>query len=125
MWESPEDLPYDVIVEPSGSLLVATGGKGKIYRLSGDPTLVTLVTRAGRAAGHGFAEDRAGRLLVATSNPGRILRVTAGTRAKGTYLSDVKDTSTVATWGAIRWRAVTPAGTSDRAVDAKREHADP
>ena len=40
VWESPEDMPYDVIVEPSGSLLVATGGKGKIYRLSGDPTLI-------------------------------------------------------------------------------------
>jgi hypothetical protein len=37
--------------------------------------------------------------------------VTTGQAEKGSYLSDVKDTSTVSTWGAIRWRAVTPTGT--------------
>jgi hypothetical protein len=112
VWESPEDLPYDVVVEPTGSLLVATGGKGKIFRLSGNPTLVTLVTKVDAQQVTAFGEDRSGRLLVATSNPGRILRVTAATAASGTYLSDVKDTATVATWGAIRWRATTPPGTT-------------
>jgi hypothetical protein len=112
LWESPDDLPYDVLVEPSGSLLVATGAKGKIYRLSGSPTLVTLVSKVDAQQVTSFAEDQKGRLLLATSNPGRILRMTASTASTGTYLSDIKDTATVATWGAIRWRAVTPTGTA-------------
>jgi hypothetical protein len=111
IWESPEDLPYDVLVEPSGALLVATGAKGKLYRLTGNPTLVTLVTRIDAQQVTALARDRSGRVLLATSNPGRILRVTAGTAATGTYVSDVRDTTTVATWGAIRWRGVQPAGT--------------
>ena len=46
VWESREDSPYDVAFEPSGGILVATGNKGKIYRLSGDPLQPTLVARA-------------------------------------------------------------------------------
>ena len=45
LWESRDDAPYDVALEPDGSLLVATGGKGKIFRLAGDPMRPTLLTR--------------------------------------------------------------------------------
>jgi WD40 repeat protein len=110
VWESPDDIPYDVAVEPSGALLIATGGKGKLYRLSGNPTLTTLVTRAEAQQITAFAQDKSGRLLLATANPGRILRISSTQTTRGTYLSEVKDTATVATWGAIRWRATTPAG---------------
>jgi hypothetical protein len=110
-WTSNDDAPYDVLIEQNGSLLVATGDKGKIYRISGDPTVSTLVTRAVSQQVTSFAQDAQGRIYYSTSNPGRILRVTTGQAEKGSYLSDVKDTSTVSTWGAIRWRAVTPTGT--------------
>jgi sugar lactone lactonase YvrE len=112
IWSSNEDAPYDVLIEPNGSLLVATGDKGKIFRITGDPTVSTLVARAVAQQVTSFAQDAQGRLHYATSNPGRILRVTTKQAERGSYLSDVKDTSTVSTWGAIRWRAVTPAGSS-------------
>jgi sugar lactone lactonase YvrE len=108
LWTSSEDAPYDVVIEPNGSLLVATGDKGKIFRIAGDPTVSTLVTRAVSQQITSFVQDAQGRLYYSTSNPGRILRVATHQAARGTYLSDVKDTSTVSTWGAIRWRAVTP-----------------
>lgn len=111
VWESPDDLPYDLLVEPTGALLVATGAKGKLFRLAGSPTLVTLVTRTDAQQITALARDRRGRLLLATSNPGRIIRVSASPAEKGTYLSEVRDTSSVATWGAIRWRATEPPGT--------------
>lgn len=112
VWESPDDIPYDVAVEPSGALLIATGGKGKLYRLSGNPTLTTLVTRAEAQQITGFAQDRSGRLVLATANPGRILRIASTQATTGTYLSEVKDTATIATWGALRWRATTGTGAS-------------
>jgi sugar lactone lactonase YvrE len=112
VWESPDDIPYDVVVEPSGALLIATGSKGKLFRLSGNPTLTTLVTRAEAQQITAFAQDRSGRLVLATANPGRILRIAATPTTRGTYLSEVKDTATVATWGAIRWRAATPSGSA-------------
>jgi hypothetical protein len=71
VWDSPEDVPYDVLVEPGGTLLVATGAKGKLYRLSGDPVLATLVTRADAQQITALAEDGAGGIVLAASNPGR------------------------------------------------------
>jgi hypothetical protein len=110
-WEAPEDTPYDVLVERGGTLLVATGNKGKLYRLSGDPVLATLVARADAQQITALADDAAG-LVLAASNPGRLLRLAAAPAPTGTYVSDVRDTTTVATWGTIRWQATLPPGTS-------------
>ena len=46
LWQLREDAPYDMAFEPDGSVLVATGNEGKIYRLAGDPVQPTLVARA-------------------------------------------------------------------------------
>ncbi len=52
-WETGEDSPYDLLVEPGGSLLVGTGTEGKIFRVTGDPARATLLVARHRAAGHG------------------------------------------------------------------------
>ena len=60
-------------------MLVATGDGGKIYRLKGDPMQPALVTRA--TAQHVTALlSEAGRVLFATSNPGKVFRLSS-TRA--------------------------------------------
>jgi hypothetical protein len=112
VWETSDDLPYDVLVEKSGSLLVATGAKGKLFRLSGDPVVATLVTRADSQQLTALADDGAGNVILAASNPGRLMRLATAPAATGTYLSDVRDTTTVATWGSIRWQATQPPGTT-------------
>ena len=112
VWEAPEDVPYDVLVEKGGSLLVATGAKGKLYRLSGEPVVATLVTRADSQQLTALADDGSGGVILAGSNPGRLLRLATTPAATGTYLSDVRDTTTVATWGSIRWQAALPPGTA-------------
>ena len=104
IWESREDLPYDVAFEPGGGLLVATGNKGKIYRLSGDPLQPTLVARVNAQQVTSLLPEREGRVIVATSNPGRLLRLSATRADRGTYTSDVRDATTVAQWGTIKWQ---------------------
>src|SRR5688500_10578761 len=111
VWESREDTPYDIAFEGNGNLLVATGNKGKIYRLSGDPYQPTLVVRANAQQVTTILPEREGRMLFATSNPGKLLRLSAARAERGTYTSDVRDAQTVAAWGTIKWRAQTPAGT--------------
>jgi WD40 repeat protein len=111
IWESREDTPYDIAFEPDGSLLVATGNKGKIYRLSGDPLQPTLVTRANAEQVTTLATSRDGRVVFATSNPGKLFRLSSDRAPRGTYTSDVRDATTVAAWGAVKWQAATPAGT--------------
>ena len=111
IWESREDTPYDIAFEGNGTLLVATGNKGKIYRLSGDPYQPTLIVRANAQQITTLLPDREGRMLFATSNPGKILRLSAARAERGTYVSDVRDAQTVAAWGTIKWRAQMPART--------------
>jgi len=104
IWESREDLPYDVAFEPGGTLLVATGNKGKIYRLSGDPLQPTLVARVNASQVTTLQPERDGRMVVVTSNPGRLLRLSSARADRGTYTSDVRDAQTVAMWGTIKWQ---------------------
>jgi sugar lactone lactonase YvrE len=110
IWESREDLPYDVAFEPGGTLLVATGNKGKIYRLSGDPLQPTLVARVNAQQVTSLLPEREGRVIIATSNPGRVLRLSATRADRGTYTSDVRDALTVAQWGTIKWQETSNGG---------------
>jgi len=111
VWESRDDTPYDIAFEGQRDVLIATGNKGKIYRLSGDPYRPTLVTRANAEQVTTLATDRNGRTIFATSNPAKVFRLGADRADRGTYTSDVRDAQTVATWGVVRWSSMTPSGT--------------
>jgi sugar lactone lactonase YvrE len=110
LWESRTDTPYDVVIDPDGTILVATGNSGKIFRLTGDPLQPTLIARANAQQVTGLLQQSEGRVLIATSNPGKLLRLTAARADRGTYTSDVRDAQTVALWGTIKWQSLTPAG---------------
>ena len=105
MWDSGEDAPYDLVIEPSGSLLVGTGTEGKIFRVSGDPARATLLARAAAKQVTALIREPSGRIVGAASNPGKLFALSPAPARRGTYESDVRDASTVASWGVIRWRA--------------------
>jgi len=110
VWEAADDWPFDVLIDGDGSLLVGTGKEGKVFRLSGDPARPTLLTRAAARQVTALVRDASGRIVAATSNPGKVFALSATRAATGTYESDVRDAGTVATWGAIRWRAAARPG---------------
>jgi hypothetical protein len=110
LWEAADDWPFDLLIENDGALLIGTGKEGKMFRLSGDPARVTLLARAAARQVTSLIRDSSGRIVAATSNPGKVFTL-ASTRANlGTYDSDIRDAGTVATWGAIRWRAAAKPG---------------
>jgi hypothetical protein len=111
IWQLRDDTPYDLAFERDDSVLVSTGNKGKIYRLSGDPFQPTLVARATAQQVTALLPDRSGRIVFATSNPGKVFRLSQARADRGTYTSEVRDATTVATWGAIKWQAAAPNGT--------------
>lgn len=110
VWDSGEDFPYDLIVEPNGSLLVGTGTEGKIFRIAGEPARATLLARAGARQVTSLLREASGRIVGTTSNPGKLFTIAPQPARRGTYESDIRDAGTVATWGVIRWRAVTNGG---------------
>jgi sugar lactone lactonase YvrE len=109
LWAAKDDAPYDVAIEPDGAVLVATGARGKLFRLSGDPVSPLLLTRV--PAQQATMIARSGdRTYIATANPGLLLSLSAARATRGTFESDVKDARLVSTWGVVAWRATTPAG---------------
>jgi len=110
LWTAKDDAPYDVAIESDGAVLVATGAKGKLFRLSGDPVSAVLVTRV--PAQQATMIARAGeRTFLATANPGLLMSVSSVRATRGSFESDVKDARLVSTWGVVAWRANAPAGT--------------
>jgi hypothetical protein len=110
LWESRDDSPYDLTFDHNGALIVGTGGKGKLYRLEGDPLRPTLLARAAAQQVTSFYRDPAGRLYYATANPGKLFRLSPERSARGTYESESRDAQMVSTWGAISWRGTTASG---------------
>jgi sugar lactone lactonase YvrE len=105
VWQSDEDLPYDLAVEDDRQLLLVTGPEGRIYRLAGEPVRPTLVGRAPAQQITQVVRTADGHHVLATANPGKLFRLSSARARRGTYLSDVRDASTVASWGTISWRA--------------------
>jgi len=110
LWTTKDDAPYDLAIEPDGAVLVATGAKGKLFRLSGDPVSAVLLTRVPAQQATMIARG-ADRTFIVTANPGLLMSVAANRAARGTFESEVKDARLVSTWGVVAWRATAPAGT--------------
>jgi hypothetical protein len=110
LWESRDDSPYDLAFDDQGRLIVGTGGKGKIYRLEGNPLEPTLLTSASAQQVTAFHRDPKGQLYFATANPGKLFRLSSERAARGTFESEPRDAQMVSTWGAISWRGSTPDG---------------
>jgi len=110
VWEATDDWPFDLLVEKDGGLLVGTGKEGKLFRITGEPARATLLVRAEARQITALLRDSTGRVLAATSNPGKVFALGSERAKRGTYDSDVRDAGTVARWGVIRWRAAAAAG---------------
>jgi len=110
LWESSDDSPYDLMFDSQGTLVVGTGRNGKLYGLSGEPATATLLTQASAQQVTGFARDAKGNVYYATSNPGKVFKLSPGRAIEGSYLSLVRDAQTVADWGTLTWRAAVPSG---------------
>ena len=85
IWDSREDVPYDVVFDRTGAPIIATGNKGKLYRLEGEPLRPTLLTRASAQQVTAFYKDARGQLYFATANPGKLFRLSAE-RARARHL---------------------------------------
>lgn len=110
VWELREDSPYDLAFDTDGSVVVATGNRGKIYRLSGDPLQPTLIARTTSQQVTAMVRDRTGQTLFATANPGHVFRLSSARADRGTYTSDIRDAQNVATWGTIKWQTLAANG---------------
>jgi hypothetical protein len=104
-----DDVVYALAVR-NGSLLAATGNRGRVYRVErNDAGRFTDVAHLEAAQGMAFAPVKDG-LLVATSNSGKVFRLGDGVATAATYTSDVFDAQSFSQWGRAEVRAGAAAG---------------
>jgi len=104
-----DDVVYALAVR-NGSLLAATGNRGRVYRVDTNVAgRFTDVAHLEAAQGMAFATVKDG-LLLATSNSGKVFRLGDAIAPAATYTSDVFDAQGYSQWGRAEVRASTAAG---------------
>jgi hypothetical protein len=104
-----DDVVYALAVR-NGSLLAATGNRGRIYHVdTRDAGRFTDVAHLEASQAMAFAAVKDG-LLVATSNSGKVFRLGDGVAPNATYTSDVFDAQSFSRWGRAEVRAVGATG---------------
>jgi hypothetical protein len=108
IYSTGDRMVLDAAVRSDGSLLLATGPKGRLLSVDAAKQ-VTVISDS--------PEEDMTRLLiagdvtyVAGSNQGKIYRLRPQRTQTGTYESHALDAKTVASWGKISWRLANPAG---------------
>lgn len=103
LWSTAERTIQCILPEADGSVLVATGRAGTVYRVDGSGR-ETILWRAEEEQILTLVRD--GETLYAgTGNPGRIYRLGPARTESASLLSDVLDAGDQARWGKLTWRA--------------------
>jgi hypothetical protein len=109
-----DDVVYALAVR-GGSLLAATGNRGRVYRIetgrvdTAGAGRFTDVAHLEAAQGMAFAPMKDG-LLVATSNSGKVFRLGDAVATNASYTSEVFDAQGFSQWGRVETRAGAAAG---------------
>jgi len=106
IYSSDEELAFDLLVRSDGTVLLATGNRGRVISLNreGFSNLVvdTKEEQVTRIIEQGTS------LLAFTSNLGKVYRINGESASKGTYESEAFDAKVTSHWGTLRWRMVAP-----------------
>jgi hypothetical protein len=104
-----DDVVYALTFR-NGSLLAATGNRGRVYRIeTNDAGRFTDVAHLEASQGMAFAAVKNG-LLVATSNSGKVYHLGDDAAASATYTSEVFDAQGFSQWGRLEVRGGGNAG---------------
>jgi hypothetical protein len=99
-----DDVVYGLVFR-NGTLLAATGNRGRLYRVDVKmPGRFTDVAHLEAAQGMAFAPVKDG-VLVATSNSGKLFRLGDAAAKEATYTSEVFDAQSYSQWGRVETRA--------------------
>ncbi len=112
LWSSNDETAYGLVHSNEG-VLVATGNRGKVYRVRDDRSW-DMVSRLSAEQITAIGRGPTGSVVLASSNPGRVYALDAGSGKTGTFVSKVKDAETVSSWGRLSFEGAIPAGAEIR-----------
>src|SRR5262249_13846990 len=100
------------LLRQCGSLLVGTGMHGQLFEINEATKERSGIARLDHGQIHCLLARRDGSIVLGTGDPGRLYVLEDKFTSKGTITSDVLDAKIISKWGALTWKANTPAGTS-------------
>ena len=111
IWEAKTITALCLTLDAKDKLLVGTGDKG--YLLSIDPSgAETLLAKLKVKQLSALAAASGGEIWIATSNLGKVFKLSPGYPLVGIYESQPYDTVTISQWGNIWWKETKPSNTN-------------
>lgn len=111
LWSSPEEMIYSLFWnEIKQELIFGTGNKGRVYSINRNEKISLIVQK--QAEQIYLLQPHGSGIYTLANNPSNLSIISAEQRFEGDYTSLVFDAKTLASWGRIEWRAVTPSGTT-------------
>jgi hypothetical protein len=107
LWRSTSAPVTALGISPDGSPLAGVGTGGLVYSISADG-MANLVTQLDGEEVLSLPDSSSS--LATTGGPGDAYRLGAGVGRNGEYESSPFNALSVATWGALTWKARTPGG---------------
>lgn len=102
LWNSREELVYSLGFSSAGKLLLGTGNGGLIIGLEGGGVFSSLA-KTTSAQVTGLASGPAGKIYVATANPGKVFTLGPESDPDGSFESQTFDTKIFSHWGRLTW----------------------
>jgi hypothetical protein len=103
-------LLLSLLREP-GHLFVGTGLEGQLFEVDEATKEHAEVARLDHGEIHCLCRRRDGSIILGTGDPGKLYVLEDRYAEAGTVISEVLDAKLISRWGALRWKADTPAGT--------------
>src|SRR5262249_17732935 len=100
------------LLRQNGRLLVGTGMHGQLFEINETTKEKSEIARLDHGQIHCLLLRRDGTIILGTGDPGKLYVLENKFTAKGTITSDVLDAKIISKWGALTWKAETPAGPS-------------
>ncbi|MBI1831823.1 MAG: hypothetical protein HYR84_10275 [Planctomycetes bacterium] len=108
-----------------GRILAATGMQGQLFEINEATKEKTEIARLDVGQIHALLQRKDGSIALGSGDPGKLFVLDDRFAAKGTALSEVLDTKIQSKWGAMTWKADTPAGTAITVAVRTGNVADP
>lgn len=100
------------LLRQEGRVLIGTGMEGQLFEVDEASRERSELARLDHGQIHCLYRRKDGSIIVGTGDPGKLYVLQDQFAAQGTLVSEVLDARLISKWGALRWHADLPAGTS-------------
>ena len=112
LWTSRDDVVYSLGIGSDGRLLAGLGNSGALLAIDGHGVFAQLA-KAGSAQITGIARNSAGKVILCTANPGKLISLGPEYEPEGTYESRSFDAQLFSQWGRLDWWSPPPSNSTN------------